>query len=104
MYVYNMTAADPNQALTQSIGEHAVQAIGRSHISELTVVLSSIDMTCRVVVALEKNTDKEQRRALNKLFDVQELFFDEVAMSFDFGIEDDLPSAQLSSQRQYSFA
>lgn len=99
-----MTVADANQALTQSIGEHSVQALGRSHISELSVVLSNIDMTCRVVVALEKNTDKEQRRALNKLFEVQELFFDEVAMSFDFGTENDLPTAHLSSQRQYSFA
>jgi len=99
-----MTAVDEVSALTQSIGEHAVAAIGAKHLSELSVVVNPFDCSARVVVALQENTEKEQRRALEKLFDVQDLFFDEVSMSFAFGSDIDLPTAHLAGARQYSFA
>lgn len=100
-----MTAVDEVSALTQSIGEHAVQAIGAKHLTELSVVVSPIDYTARVVVALRENTDKEQRRALEKFFEVQELFFDDVSMTFGFGTDVDLPTAkQAAGARQFSFA
>lgn len=101
-----MTAVDEVQALTQSIGEHAVQALGRKHISELSIVVNSNDMSARIVVALRDNTDAEQRRALEKLFEVQELFFDDVSMTFGFGVDLDMPGvdAGLGASRQFSFA
>lgn len=99
-----MTGVDEVSALTQSIGEHAVQAIGKKHLSELSVVVNGNDMTARVTVALRKNTDAEQQRALERLFDVQELFFDDASMTFAFGLDADLPAAHLSEQRQFQFA
>lgn len=100
----NMTGVDEVSALTQSIGEHAVLAIGTKHLAELSVVVNSNDMTARITVALRKNNDAEQRRALENLFDVQDLFFDDVSMTFAFGIDADLPAARLSEQRQFQFA
>lgn len=99
-----MTAVDEVSALTQSIGEHAVQAIGAKHIADLTVVVMPIDWTARIAVSLESNTEKEQRRALEKLFDVQDLFFDDVSMTFVFGEDLDLPAAHQVGAQQYSYA
>jgi len=99
-----MTAVDELSALTQSIGEHAVDAIGPKHLAELSVVVSSIDMSARVTISLRENNEKEQRRALEKLFGVQELFFDDVSMTFGFGEDADLPAAQSTGSRQYSYA
>ncbi|WP_136024256.1 hypothetical protein [Microbacterium sp. K27] len=99
-----MTGVDEVSALTHSIGEHAVQAIGPKHLAELSVVVNGTDLTARVTVALRKNTEAEQRRALEKLFEVQDLFFDDASMTFAFGHDADLPTAQLSEQRQFQFA
>lgn len=81
-----------------------MQAVGKSHLSELSVVVSNIDLTARVTVALRENSDPEQRRALEQLFDVQELFFDDVSMTFAFGHHAGLTEAQTSEQRQFQFA
>ena len=99
-----MTAVDEVSALTHSIGEHAVQAIGRKHLAELTVVVSPVDMTARVTIALQDNSEKEQRRALERVFEVQELFFDDVSMTFEFGTGDDLTDARLVGSGQFSYA
>lgn len=102
--LYSMTAVDEVSALTQSIGEYAVQSIGTKHLVELSVVLSPVDWTARIAVALADNSEKEQSRALDKLFEVQELFFDDVSMTFAFGADGDLPVAQTLGSRQYSYA
>jgi hypothetical protein len=99
-----MTAIDANQALAQSIGEHAVQAVDRDTILELTVILNNIDMSCQINVALRDNSDGEQRRVLESLFDVQALFFEEVSLTFDFVRPGDGSMNVLETQRQYSFA
>lgn len=99
-----MTGVDEVSALTQSIGEHAVSAIGAKHLAELSVVVNGNDLTARVTVALRKNSDAEQRRALEKLFEVQDLFFGDASMTFAFGHDADLPTVQLSEQRQFQFA
>lgn len=99
-----MTPVDEVSALTQSIGEHAVQAVGAKHLTELSVVVSSIDMTARVTMALRENSDKEQRRALERMFEVQELFFEDVSMTIAFGVDGELPTAQAAGSRQFSYA
>ena len=98
-----MSAVDEVQALTQSIGEHAVQAIGREHLAALAVVVNPIDLTARITVGLRENSDYEQQRALEALFEVQELFFEDASMTFGFGVDDGLPT-EGSTQRQYQFA
>jgi hypothetical protein len=99
-----MSAVDEVSALTQSIGEHAVSGIGREHISRLSVVVNSNDMTARVVVKLRENSEAEQTHALESLFDVQELFFDEVSMTFAFGHDESLDEARAGVQRAYQYA
>jgi hypothetical protein len=99
-----MTEVIEFEALTESIGAHAVQALGSERLRELTVVLDINDMTCLVSVCLRKNTDSEQQEALELLFDIQNLFFDEVSMSFDFGTPDSSQVATTEMQRQFSFA
>ncbi|MEV7692483.1 hypothetical protein AB0N73_04030 [Microbacterium sp. NPDC089189] len=100
-----MTAVDEVSALTQSIGEHAVQAIGRKHLSALSVVVNPIDMTARIAVSLRDSNAKEQARAFEKFFDVQDLFFDDVSMTLVLGVDgNDLPSAVPVGSQQFSFA
>ena len=98
-----MTEVNELDALTQSIGEHAVQALGEERLSELSVVLYTNDMTCMVTVCLQENTDAEQQEALELLFDVQGLFFEDVSMSFDFGAVDDARVEVSEMQRQFSY-
>lgn len=99
----DMTEVNELDALTQSIGEHAVQALGEDRLRELSVVLYTHDMTCMVTVCLEENTDAEQQEALESLFDVQGLFFEDVSMSFDFGAVDEASVAVSEMQRQFSY-
>lgn len=99
-----MSAVDEIAALTQSIGEHAVQAIGRDNLESLTVVTNANDMTARIAVELIDNNAETQAEALEELFSVQDLFFEEVSMTFAFGVDAIPDGVQVTGQRQYSYA
>ena len=98
---------DENQVLTQSIGEHALTAIGREHVHTLTVTFDARDASCVIAFVLEDNSDAEQLRAIDRLLDVQMLFMDEA--SIEFRIDDVTDAHEAAdrhsiSQRQYSYA
>lgn len=101
------TPVDENQILTQSIGEHAVQAIGADRVHTLRVTFDARDASCIIAFVLENNSDAEQLRAIDRLLDVQLLFIDEASIEFRI---DDLTDAHEAterhsvSQRQYSYA
>ena len=95
---------DENQILTQSIGEHAVTAIGRERLHSLTVTFDARDASCTLAFVLVENTDSEQLRAIEKLLDLQMLFVDEATI--EIRIEDvhseHAEDRHSVSQRQYS--
>lgn len=98
---------DENQVLTQSIAEHAVTAIGRDRIRQVTVTFDARDASCIVAFVLRDNSDDEQLRAIDKLLDVKLLFIDEAVM--DFRINDEVEEGVQCdrhpvSQRQFSIA
>ena len=99
-----MKPANELQALTTSIGEHSVDAIGAEHLNALEVSLDSRDMTCQVIVALSDNSDAEQRRVLTALLDVESLYYDEAVLSFSFVDSIEHDSAPLESVPQYNYA
>lgn len=101
------TLLDSNEILTRSIGEHAVDAIGRDHLRSLSVLFDARDATCTVSFVLSENTDGEQLRAIDKLLDVQQLFMDEASMEFRIDDESELDADEdrhSVSQRQFCYA
>lgn len=101
------TPIDENQILTQSIGEHAVAAIGADRLHSLTVTFDARDAGCTIAFVLEDNSDEEQLRAIDKLLDVQMLFMDEASIEFridDIADAEDADDRHSISQRQYSYA
>lgn len=99
-----MTAVDEVSALTQSIGEYAVQMVGKENLAELAVVLNPADLTARVSLVLKDNNEATQRDALEALFEVQELFFEDASMMFTFGHMRDMEDAEQGAQRQFQYA
>lgn len=96
---------DSVSSLTQSIGEHSVDSIGRDRLLSLKVLFDSRDSRCKVSFVLADNSDAEQLRAIDRLLDIQMLFLDEA--SIEFCIEDESSLEKSSSrhsvsQRQYS--
>lgn len=101
------TPMDDNQVLTQSIGEHAVAAIGGERVHALTVTFDSRDSSCVIAFVLEDNSDAEQLRAIDRLLDVQMLFIDEASIEFridDVTDPEEAADRHSISQRQYSYA
>lgn len=99
-----MPALDEFSALTHSIGINAVEAIGARHVTDLSVVVDTVDFTARVFIALAQATEHEQRRAAQNLLDTQDLFSDEVTMVFSFGLNAEISGARSAGSRYYSYA
>ena len=98
---------DENEILTRSIGETAVDAIGRDHLRSLSVLFDARDASCTITFSLSNNGDEEQLRALDRLVDIQLMFVDEASIEIqiedksDLGLHED---HQTLSQRQYCYA
>jgi len=93
-----MSTLNDLQALTTSIGEYTLDTIGRESVKGLQVMIESIDHQGRVSVALKDNSDAEQKRVLRELFEIEQLYFDEAALSFSF-VEnlDDVTATEVSA-------
>ena len=101
------TRMDENEILTRSIGENAVDMIGRDHLRALSVLFDARDAGCTIAVVLRENTDEEQLRAIDRLIDVQMLFIDEASIEFridDEASDDSEEDHHTLSQRQFCYA
>ncbi|MEO8527691.1 MAG: hypothetical protein ABI435_01290 [Pseudolysinimonas sp.] len=79
-----MAGNDDVRALVSSIGEHAVNMIGKENLLGLEVFLDKEELSAEITVSLRDNTDESQREAIAALFGVEELFYDEAVLSFQF--------------------
>lgn len=99
-----MPALDEESALTESIGLNGVAAIGARHLTDLSVVVNTADLTARVFISLARTTEYEQRRAAQNLLDTQDLFAKEVTMIFAFGLNAKILGTHSAGSRYYSYA
>lgn len=99
-----MSTMDEFQALATSIGEHCVHAVETEHLLALEVLFEPEERACRVSVVLRENSDAEQRRALNALFEVEDLFLDDAAFSFHFVDSIEHDTKKRAAVPQFSFA
>ncbi len=98
-----MAGLDEGTALAVSLGEHTVDSIGRDHLLGLHLSLNTRACEAHIIVALKDNTDDEQRRAIEKLIEVEESFAEDATVSFVFATE--IPADVLaSSKAAYSYA
>lgn len=79
-----MVDIDAVRALVTSIGENSVALIGKENLVGLQVYLDAVDDSAEITVSLRNNSDQSQREAIQALLDVEELFYDEAALSFHF--------------------
>lgn len=93
-----MSTVNDIQALTTSIGEYTLETIGRDSIKGLQVTMEDVDHQGCVSVALKDNSDAEQKRVLRELLGIEQIYFDEAALTFAF-VEslDDMESRRVSA-------
>ncbi|WP_314148439.1 hypothetical protein [uncultured Leifsonia sp.] len=99
-----MTGVNDLQALTTSIGEFTVDALGRESIAGLQVVMEAVDHLGHISIALKDNSDAEQKRVLRELFEIERMYYDDAALAFEFvdAVDPDLPAK--SNVPVYSYA
>ncbi len=100
----NMTAFDELQALTISIGEQSLNAIGRDNLRALEVQLDPRTYHATMTIVLRSNDDRAQTDALHELFEVENLFADEAVLSYVFAERLDRERATAEFMPQFSFA
>ncbi|MFJ2535845.1 hypothetical protein [Microbacterium maritypicum] len=99
-----MTGYDELQALTISIGEHSLTAIGREKLRALEVQLDPRTNHATMTIVLRANDDESQTDALRELFDVEHLFADEVVLSYVFAETLDNEKSSTVTMPQFSYA
>jgi hypothetical protein len=92
------------QALTTSIGEYALDVIGRNSVEALQIVMEQIDHVGKVTIALSDNSDEEQKRVLRDLFSIEDVYFDEAALTFTFVDGPDAIREPAGAVPQFSYA
>lgn len=92
------------QALTHSIGEHALMALGVENVTGMQATLNPTDLVCILQIALRANSDQSQLDAIAALGDVEDLFFNEAVISFQFVDEIMKSSEPAMSPLQYSYS
>ena len=70
----------------------------------LSVMAITADLTARVFIELLETTESEQSRAAEKLLDTQDLFAQEVTMTFAFGVDAAMLGPHSAGLRCYSYA
>jgi hypothetical protein len=95
---------DDLQVLTTSIGEFTVDVLGRDALRDLQVTLDVRSLDCHIAIALEDNSERQQRAVIKELLDIERMYFDEVVLSFSFVESIERDPAELSAVPQYSFA
>ena len=100
----DMTGYDELQALTISIGEHSLNAIGRDNLRAMDVLLDPRTHNATMTIVLRANDDESQTDAIRELFEVERLFADEAVLSYVFAEALDNEKASLNAMPQFSYA
>lgn len=95
---------DDFQILTQSIGEYAVDTVGRDNLRALELIMNPRDMTGHLSIALTDGSADAQKTVLRALFDVEQVFFDEAVLSYSFVDEIDDDEVVPAAASKYSYA
>lgn len=90
-------------ALIQSLGEHAVDAIGKPNLEQLTVHGDVANESAEVEICLIDNTWDEQTRVIDLMIDLRLMFMDEISVSYRF-TELDSCSAAVARRSQFAYA
>lgn len=99
-----MTDTEATRVLVTSIGENAVDLIGRENLVGLQVYLDPVDESAEVTVSLRDNSEEAQREAIIALLDVEELFYDEATISFHFVDDLGAKGDHRVARAQFSYA
>lgn len=92
------------QALTRSIGEHSLNAIGQENLSGMQATLDARTLVCTLQLALRSNSSRSQLDAISALGEVEELFFDDAVLAFQFVEKIETGAERQLAQLQYSYS
>ncbi len=99
-----MSGMDELQALAQSIGEYTVDLIGRDNLDALQVTVDRRNRSAQVSIELKKPSDAEQLRVLDVMFELEQMYFEEVVLSYSFVEAIDATADDRETVRQFSYA
>ncbi|WP_413456024.1 hypothetical protein ACLQ8T_05980 [Glutamicibacter sp. FR1] len=97
-------ALDDAEVLVQSIGLHAVSAIGKENLRALEVALDAENGEAHIVVVLQNETEEQILRATDKLNDLQILFLGEVSINWAFEEPGSRTRTVRATEKQYQYA
>jgi hypothetical protein len=93
---------DDFQALMHSLGEHAVDYIGKDSLRRLDVFGDEADGAAYIEICLEENSWDERSRAIDKMLEIREMFLDEVSIEYRF-IDEDSSTVEAAVARGPAF-
>lgn len=95
---------DEVQILVTAVGEYTLSTLGSENLAGLRVTLDPHEMSAHITVALRDNSDGNQRAAVDRILEVEDVYFDELVIGFSLvrALEDE--DAPRASVPQYSFA
>ncbi|NQX15122.1 hypothetical protein [Rathayibacter sp. VKM Ac-2857] len=98
-----MASIDDLETLTESIGQFTLSSLGKENLRRLSVVVNPVDQTCEVSITLVDDSGESQLEIIRSMLEVEQVFLDDVVMSFSFVDIDDASVAH-GLQRQFSYA
>lgn len=87
------------QALVQSLGETTVNTLGKANLARLDIFVDSPNGTAFAEIALHDNTWAQQSMAIDRMLEVRETFFDELAIEYRFITMDSETRAAAEARR-----
>jgi len=98
----NIAYMDEFGALIHSLGEYTVTYIGEQNLARLDIFGDDVAGTAYIEIALADNTWPSQSAAVDKMIEIREMYFDELAIDYRF-ISEDSETRQSSAARQPAF-
>jgi hypothetical protein len=92
------------QALAHAIGEYTVDALGKENLAGLEVVANPRESSALVSIALKDQSNDAQRRAIVIMLEVEQLYWDEIALTYVFVDRIRGTADTISAVPQYSYA
>lgn len=94
---------DEFEAVIHSLGEHAVDYLGKDQLRQLAVFGDPLTGSARIEIVLAENSWDEQTRAIDKMLELRLMFLEELSFEYDF-LSEDSCTPVMAERSDYSYA
>lgn len=87
------------EALVHSLGEHLVITLGKPNLRRIDVFADPTDGTAHIEIVLAQQTWECMSTVVDKMIEIREMFFDDIAIDYRFVTEDSETGASAEARR-----